>query len=365
MPGFVAKTHKLPEKKEGNKEKMFINVVQSDKIAPPSKTSTSKGDCWSVPYSVGPPHMEKDKKGDNAACFDCCFHPEALRIGERNKDFMDLLVTTAMDGIEEAYKRQEQKVKLDREFHIVKGVSYKQGLVPTMMIALANKDAWNPKKSEVKEVKEAVTKPSSSVKVKKADPPASSPDDANKVVPPVPPAAATNTVDAASEQAKKTQSKKAGATPVIKKGFLNSSKSSLYPEKIPTIRPKGGNDDSLIEESYKAEQADIENDSVKQLIDQMEKSSLEGSLPTPPVKDAIGDSMKAVSTKVKAKPAPAVTEVTPSELDATNGPVAPEVICKHRDAMSMGDFENMKTQKVGDTRYVIAHLVLVCELELM
>ncbi len=111
QPGFVAKTHKVTESGKVVKEKIFINVVQSDKIARPTKKSTPKGDCWSVPYSVGPPHMEKDKKGENSACFDCCFHPEALVLSDANADFKNLLVTTAMDGVEALYKRQEQDVR--------------------------------------------------------------------------------------------------------------------------------------------------------------------------------------------------------------------------------------------------------------
>lgn len=110
LPGFVAKTHKIKEAGKDVKEKMFINVVQSEKIAKPTKQSTPKGDCWSIPYSVGPPHMEKDKKGENSPCFDCCFHPEALILSEANADFKNLLVTTAMDGVEALYKRQEQDV---------------------------------------------------------------------------------------------------------------------------------------------------------------------------------------------------------------------------------------------------------------
>lgn len=31
---------------------------------------------------------------------------------------------------------------LSRQFHVVKGLSYKQGQVPTMMIPLADKDKW-------------------------------------------------------------------------------------------------------------------------------------------------------------------------------------------------------------------------------
>lgn len=128
---------------EEQKDKMFINIVQSDKIAEPTKQSTPKGDCWSLPYSLGPPHMEKDKKGDNSTCFDCCYHPMALQLGSMNANFRNMLVTTAMDGVEEAYKRQGHKVTLDRQFHVVKGLSYKEGQVPTMMVAISSLENWN------------------------------------------------------------------------------------------------------------------------------------------------------------------------------------------------------------------------------
>jgi len=36
-------------------------------------------------------------------------------------------------------------VTINREFHIVKGLAYKQGPVPTMMIAVAAKENWKDK----------------------------------------------------------------------------------------------------------------------------------------------------------------------------------------------------------------------------
>ena len=87
-----------------------MNIVKSDKISVPSKTTTPKGTCWSVPYSLGPPHMEKDKNGSNAPCFDCCFHPDAIALGMQHKEFKDLLVTTAMEGVEKLYQQQGQDV---------------------------------------------------------------------------------------------------------------------------------------------------------------------------------------------------------------------------------------------------------------
>ena len=108
--GFVGKTYKIiKDKKE---EKVFINVVASEKVAKPTNKQTKEGQNWSLPYSLGPPHMEKDKNGSNVACFDCCFHPEALDLSRGHSRFRDLLVHSAMDGIEEGYRRQKLEVKL-------------------------------------------------------------------------------------------------------------------------------------------------------------------------------------------------------------------------------------------------------------
>jgi dynein assembly factor 2 len=106
----VAKTSKELKGDKSSKEKLFLNIVQSDKIDVPSKTSTPKGNNWSVPYSLGPPHMEKDKNGENAPCFDCCFHPDAIASGVQHKEFKDLLVHTAIDGVQGMYKKQGQDV---------------------------------------------------------------------------------------------------------------------------------------------------------------------------------------------------------------------------------------------------------------
>lgn len=54
--------------------------------------------------------MEHDKNENNAACFDCCFHPDALKQIDINKRFRESVVSTAIEGVEEAYKRQNQPV---------------------------------------------------------------------------------------------------------------------------------------------------------------------------------------------------------------------------------------------------------------
>ena len=53
--------------------------------------------------------------------FDCCFHPDALSMAKRYKAFRDLLVSTAIQGIEEACKLQNQITTVNKEFTILKG----------------------------------------------------------------------------------------------------------------------------------------------------------------------------------------------------------------------------------------------------
>lgn len=100
---------------KNSSDKVFINVVQSDKIEKPTKklhkVDGKEGYVWSLPYSVGPPHMEKDKKGDNVPCFDCCFHPEALQLGSMHEKFKELVINTSMDGIDQMFQNQNQSVR--------------------------------------------------------------------------------------------------------------------------------------------------------------------------------------------------------------------------------------------------------------
>jgi PIH1 N-terminal domain len=71
-------------------EKLFVNIVQSDKVGAPvrepvpptagdSATVTS-GYSLKLPHITGPLRMEKDNKADNTPSFDVCFHPEALSL---------------------------------------------------------------------------------------------------------------------------------------------------------------------------------------------------------------------------------------------------------------------------------------------
>src|SRR5690606_7515470 len=86
---------------------------------------------------------EKDKSGSNAVAFDCCFHPNIMALSDSDSRFRDVLITTAIEGIEEYYRRAGQNVQVKKDFHVVKGVQYRSGDVPSMLIAIDTKKNWN------------------------------------------------------------------------------------------------------------------------------------------------------------------------------------------------------------------------------
>ncbi len=153
---------------------------------------------------------------------------------------------------------------------------------------------------------------------------------------------------------------------------MNSSKTSLYPEKIPTIRPK--NQESSTEASAKAFLDNESNFDGSATSSSTTSSTTASDIPqianilhqetmTATTKNDVDSGMKVVSSKPRTKPAvsepPASStssssskeeneDETISEEDAIamaaafSGPKVPVVVCKHREAVTLGDFENNK-----------------------
>lgn len=137
---FVVKTHtEDADKAKGSK--VFINVVQSDKIAEPKATPQKGGVSYSLPLSLGPKRMESDKGGATVPTFDACFHPKALQLAKRDKRFKDLVVKTAMEHVEQQMNagvppaRHEKLVPI---YHTLKGIDYKNGTPAIMMMNKAS-----------------------------------------------------------------------------------------------------------------------------------------------------------------------------------------------------------------------------------
>ena len=127
-------------------EKIFVNIVQSDKIEKPTSRPAEGGRHWSLPLSLGPKRLEADKSGGALVqTFDACFHPEAMALAKADKQFKDYLVHTALDHAEQALNKLKPRPrpgnpppaldKVNRDYHVLRGIYYKNGKPAIMMMA--------------------------------------------------------------------------------------------------------------------------------------------------------------------------------------------------------------------------------------
>ncbi len=91
------------------KHKCFINICASEKVGKPeSKWGLSeegrRGQCWSLPHSLHPGRQDTDPKGNKIMIYDVIFHPDTLHIASKNKRFMDMVDSTAIQGVQSAFK---------------------------------------------------------------------------------------------------------------------------------------------------------------------------------------------------------------------------------------------------------------------
>lgn len=122
--------------------KLFLNMVYSEKVARPVEQQQQlEGTSWSVPYALGPVHMEHDKSGSSLVpTFDCCFHSLSLRQAHANKGFLNLLINIAKDAVINAFTTSGDEVDILDGYTILRGVSYKTGKPRAlMMIMMPNK----------------------------------------------------------------------------------------------------------------------------------------------------------------------------------------------------------------------------------
>ncbi|KAM7403117.1 hypothetical protein PAMA_003844 [Pampus argenteus] len=92
----------------GNK-KCYINICANDKVGKPEcKPGVSedgrRGQSWSLPHSLHPGRQDTDPKGNKIMIYDVIFHPDTLHIAKRNTRFMDMVDSTAIQGIQDAFK---------------------------------------------------------------------------------------------------------------------------------------------------------------------------------------------------------------------------------------------------------------------
>ena len=99
-PGFVVKT------KLKNGGKAFINIATNPEVQPATPgpleilPTGQVGKKWSIPYSLVPAREGLDTNKQKCTIYDCIFHPKTYEEAAANPKFKEIVVTTALDGIE-------------------------------------------------------------------------------------------------------------------------------------------------------------------------------------------------------------------------------------------------------------------------
>eukprot|EP00050_Salpingoeca_kvevrii_P011008 m.12037 g.12037 ORF g.12037 m.12037 type:complete len:638 (-) comp3201_c0_seq2:124-2037(-) len=110
-PGFVVKTRLWTDEKR----KVFINICSSDVVGKPVAKKMTRGGKtgtnWSVPHSLAAHREDLDKSGEPCIVYDAVFHPTTLQLSVADARLRDMVVTTAIEGIEQRFPQH----KLRRE----------------------------------------------------------------------------------------------------------------------------------------------------------------------------------------------------------------------------------------------------------
>jgi hypothetical protein len=62
-----------------------------------------QGTNWSIPHSITAHRIDTDKKGGNCIVYDVVYHPKTIRLAEEDGRLKDMVIKTAMDGIESRF----------------------------------------------------------------------------------------------------------------------------------------------------------------------------------------------------------------------------------------------------------------------
>ncbi|KAJ3035848.1 Protein kintoun [Rhizophlyctis rosea] len=114
-PGFVVKTF-TPTSTPSETEKLFINICSSPEIAIASVSGkNAKGQNWSIPYTLSAGREDVDHANNKCTVYDCVFHPDTLKRANDSIPFRNMLISTAMEGVEKQFK-----IQIDKKFKLPK-----------------------------------------------------------------------------------------------------------------------------------------------------------------------------------------------------------------------------------------------------
>ncbi|XP_061751804.1 protein kintoun [Nerophis ophidion] len=91
------------------KQKCYINICGNEKVGKPEcKCGVSddgrRGQCWSLPHNLSQGRQDTDPKGNKITIYDVVFHPDTLHIANKNSKFMEMVSSTAVKAIQDAFK---------------------------------------------------------------------------------------------------------------------------------------------------------------------------------------------------------------------------------------------------------------------
>lgn len=127
-PGMCVRTHM--RFKNGQIQKLFINICQSELIEDISFVGNKDGQQVSMPYSLGPPRPDKTKKGDNCMTCDIAVGSFTFAEVQKKPHILKMVVDTCTSSLQKQFIKDHEEVMKD--FTILKNTKCK-GEKPYLM----------------------------------------------------------------------------------------------------------------------------------------------------------------------------------------------------------------------------------------
>lgn len=118
-PGMCVKTFSEP-----GKEKVFINICQSNSVPPPPELSREElvellqsedPSGFRVPMSLGEPHTEVDNSSQGCTAYDVVINQEFFQKCQKDPLFQQFVILVSVEGLENKYS-----LELNREWKVLK-----------------------------------------------------------------------------------------------------------------------------------------------------------------------------------------------------------------------------------------------------
>ncbi|KAM9842942.1 protein kintoun-like [Aulostomus maculatus] len=109
------------------KQRCYVNICANEKVGKPEckwgeSEDGRRGHRWTLPYSLHPGRQDRDGRGNQIMIYDVVFHPDTLHMARNNTQFMDVVISTAIQGIQDGFKVTLDKKNVREMKNKYKGV---------------------------------------------------------------------------------------------------------------------------------------------------------------------------------------------------------------------------------------------------